>query len=97
MRARVEILPKGPEWKCKLMKTVYPTKHAIRLFYRDPLDCIQSLFESPLIKDHIRFAPLRIFKTAEKLVRVYNEWLTGDVAWRMQVRFSHSMQQIYWF
>lgn len=71
------------------MKTAYPTKHVIRLFYRDPLDCIQSLLESPLVKDHIHFTPLRIFKTAEKLVRVYNEWLTGDVAWRMQVRFGN--------
>lgn len=55
------------------------------MFYRDPLECIQSLLESPLVKDHIRFTPLRLFETAEKLVRVYNDWLTGDTAWRIQV------------
>lgn len=85
LRARVEILPKSPEWKCKRIITVYPTKSPIHLFYRDPLECIQSLLESPLVKDYIHFTPLRIFKTAEKLVRIYNEWLTGDAAWEMQV------------
>ena len=29
--------------------------------------------------------PLRVFKTAEKLMRIYSEWRTGDVAWKMQV------------
>lgn len=67
------------------METAYPTKHPVRLFYRDPIECIQSLLHSPLVKDYIHFTPLRIFETAEKLVRVYNNWLTGDAAWRIQV------------
>jgi hypothetical protein len=41
----------------------------------------------PLIKDSISFAPLKVFKTAEKIVRVYSEWRTGNAAWEMQVRY----------
>ena len=40
---------------------------------------------NPLLKDALHFEPLRVFKTAERLTRIYNEWRTGDVAWKMQV------------
>lgn len=40
-----------------MWETQYLTKNIVRLFYRDPLECIQSLLESPLIQDHIVFAP----------------------------------------
>jgi len=33
----------------------------------------------------MQYSPFRVFKTAEKLVRVYGEWMSGDVAWEMQV------------
>ena len=80
------MLPAGPTWKCTPWTTTYPTKVPLKLFHRDPLDCIQSLLYSPLAKDSIHLTPLRVFKTAEKLMRVYGQWMTGDVAWDMQVR-----------
>lgn len=80
------MLPKGPKWKCKPWKTVYPTKNPVKLFYRDSVECVKSLLQSPLMKDYLQFSPLRVFETAEKLVRIYGDWLTGDVAWNMQVR-----------
>ena len=79
------MLASSPCWKYKVWETRYPTKNVVRLFYRDPLECIQSLLESPLIQDHIQFTPFQLFKTAEKAVRVYMEWLSGKVAWSMQV------------
>ncbi|KAF9455364.1 hypothetical protein BDZ94DRAFT_1316309 [Collybia nuda] len=84
LRGRAEMLPKGPEWLCKPWKTNVPTKTSTQLFYRDPLECIQSLLHHPLLKDHMHFTPLRVFETAAKTMRVYNEWMTGDVAWQMQ-------------
>lgn len=86
LRGRVEMLPKGPEWLCKPWMTNVPTKTPIQLFYRDPLECIQSLLHHPLLKDHMHFTPMRVFETAAKTMRVYSEWMTGDVAWQMQVR-----------
>ena len=40
---------------------------------------------NPLLKEALQFEPLRVFKTAEKLMHIYREWRTGDVAWKMQV------------
>jgi hypothetical protein len=37
------------------------------------------------MKDHLQFSPLRIFDSAAGAMRIYGEWLTGDVAWSMQV------------
>lgn len=66
---------------------MHPTKTPTNLYYRNPLECIESLFRSPLLKDHIKLSPFRLFETSEKLVRVYTEWLSGDAAWFMQVCF----------
>lgn len=85
LRNRAEMLPTGPPWICKPIETVYPTKNKIYLYYRDPIQCLQSLMHNPLLKDHIDFTPRRLYENAEKLVRVYTEWLSGDAAWSMQV------------
>jgi hypothetical protein len=79
------MLPKGPEWRWKRWTSPYPTKKKLDLFYRDPLACIQSILSNPLMKDHLQFLPLRIFDSATRAMRIYSEWLTGDVAWSMQV------------
>jgi hypothetical protein len=85
LRGRVEMLPRGPQWKCKLWPTSHPTKRPVNLYFRDAIECLNSLFGSPLFADHMQYSPFRVFKTAEKLVRVYEEWMSGDAAWDMQV------------
>jgi hypothetical protein len=82
------MLPAGPLWRCEPWKTAHPTKGAVKLFYRDPLKCIESLLNSPLVADDIELAPYRIFKTVEKSIREYGEWMSGNVAWEMQVCVS---------
>ena len=52
------MLPAGPLWKCTLRKTVYPTKHPINLFYRDAIECVQSLMNNLLLKEALQFEPL---------------------------------------
>jgi len=79
------MLPAGPLWKCKPWAANHPTKSPLQLFYRDPIECIESLLNSPLSADDIEFTPYKLYKTAEKSIRVYSEWLSGDVAWTMQV------------
>jgi hypothetical protein len=80
------MLPAGPTWSCKPLKSLYSTKKPLQVFYRDSLECVRSIVHNPLVKDHLHFEPLRLFKTAEKLMRVYTEWRTGNAAWEMQVR-----------
>jgi hypothetical protein len=60
------------------------------LFFRDALDCVEYLFGNPLFAGHMDFCPTRLYRDAERTIRVYSEWMTGDVAWNMQVRFLTS-------
>ncbi|KAG2123729.1 hypothetical protein DEU56DRAFT_701519, partial [Suillus clintonianus] len=87
LRSRAEMLPNGPNWKCQVVPSVYPTKHPIRLFWRDPIECLESLFSNPLFHDKLDFIPRHVYKTAAHLLQVYSEWLTGDAAWEMQTQF----------
>ncbi|KAF5321441.1 hypothetical protein D9619_000085 [Psilocybe cf. subviscida] len=80
----IESLPKTPSWRAKPWPTAVPTKSPITLYYRDPLECLQALLHSPLVKDHIQFKPFQLFQSAAGAMRVYTEWLSGETAWRMQ-------------
>ncbi|KAH9170179.1 hypothetical protein EDB89DRAFT_2072170 [Lactarius sanguifluus] len=59
-------------------------KKDVALFYHDPLECIQSILSNPLVNDYIRFTPFRMYESAVSAMRIYTEWLSGDVAWSMQ-------------
>jgi len=85
LRDWVEELPSGPHWKSITMKTAVPTKSPIVIYYRNPVECLQSLLRNPLFKDHISFCPYCLYKSAAKTTRTYTEWLSGDAAWNMQV------------
>lgn len=94
LRGRAELLPSGPAWKVTEWPT--PTDHPVKnppmnLFYHDALECMQTIIGSPLVKDHIHFEPLRLFNVSTQVMRVYTEWLTGDVAWNMQVKLPQCM------
>ena len=81
------MLPSRPPWLCKELQTKYPTKNKIYLYYHDPIECLRSFLRSLLLKDHLDFTPRHLFESAENLVCVYTEWLSGDAAWSMQVCF----------
>jgi hypothetical protein len=85
LRGRAEILPPSPIWLCRQLQSTWPTKKPLCLYYRDSLECVKSIVYNPLLQDSLHFTPLRIFETAEKLMRVYSEWRTGAAAWEMQV------------
>ena len=82
---RAETLPSGPWWLCETLPTEYPTKQPPRVFYRNPIECLQSLLSHPLFESHILFVPRRVWTCAAKICHVYDEWLSGDRAWSMQV------------
>jgi hypothetical protein len=92
LRARVELLPKGPQWKCETITYEgYPTKTPIILYYRDPLECLEFLLKNPLLKKHLDLIPKRKFQNGR---RVWSEWITGDGAWEMQVPFFIPRQEL---
>ena len=61
------------------------TKDPIALYYRDGLECFKFLFGNPLYRDHMEYIPRREFTTDEQSERLYNEMMTGDLAWNLQV------------
>lgn len=85
LRGLAELLPSVPKWQYRIISTTHPTKQPLHFYWRDPLDCIESLFSHPLFANEIDVTPQRVYETAERTVRIYSEWLTGDAAWSMQV------------
>ncbi|KAI6042111.1 hypothetical protein EDC04DRAFT_2564605 [Pisolithus marmoratus] len=85
LRTRAETLPPGPQWLCETLVTEYPTKEPPHLFYCNPLECLQVLLSHPLLKSHISFIPQKIWTCTARVCCIYDEWLSGDHAWNMQV------------
>ncbi|KAG0707629.1 hypothetical protein DFH29DRAFT_979895 [Suillus ampliporus] len=84
LRGRAEMLPSGPPWLSQVIPTAHPTKLPVILYWRDPLDCIASILNHPFFHDQIDFTPRRVYATAQRLCRMYSEWMTADDAWNMQ-------------
>jgi len=79
------MLPSGPAWKCVPVDAVYPTKNKPLLYFRDSVECVQSIMRSPLILDNMDLGPFALFEMAEKIMWIYTEWLSGNAAKVMQV------------
>ena len=81
------LLPPVPPWKYVQIPTdpLYPAKAPFYLHYRDAVEVLEHMLKSPLVRDYLHFEPLRIFKTADKTMRVYESWLSSNRAWDMQV------------
>jgi hypothetical protein len=56
-------------------------EHLIQLFWRDPIEHLESLFSNLLFNDKLDFVPCRVYTTAAHVLHVYLEWLMGDYAW----------------
>jgi hypothetical protein len=80
------MLPGGPRWKSQVIRTSHSTKTPVILYWRDPLECIASIFNHPLFHNRLDLTPRKVYSTSQKLSRVYTEWMTGQHAWDMQVR-----------
>ncbi|KAG0695794.1 hypothetical protein DFH29DRAFT_879790 [Suillus ampliporus] len=87
LHSHAEMLPSRPSWKCQIIPSIHLTKLPIRLFWRDPVECLESLFSNPLFHDKLNFIFHHVYKMAARLLRVYSEWLTGDSAWDMQSQY----------
>ncbi|KIK21685.1 hypothetical protein PISMIDRAFT_12174 [Pisolithus microcarpus 441] len=71
LRRRIEDLPKGPCWK---------------LYWRDSLKCIEALFNHPFYTGKMDYSPFRVFTAAERVMRVYSEWMSSNRAWDLQTK-----------
>jgi Plavaka transposase len=71
------------------ISTSHPTKRHVFLYWRDSLELLEYLLNNPNFANAIELVPYRLYKTANRLYRVYTEWMSGNDAWEMQVtKFS---------
>ena len=98
LRTRIELLPSPPRWKADEIEVEgRDTKDPLIFYYRDGLDCFKFLLANPLFIDYMDVSPRREYTDEKKSERLYNEIMTGDLAWTLQVRGleshdQHSMQ-----
>ena len=86
-KTRIELLPSPPRWKADEIKIEGgDTKDPLTLYYRDGLDCFKFLLANPLFADYMDYAPRREYADENQSERLYNEMMTGDLAWTLQVR-----------
>ena len=86
MRSRTGLLPTTVPWKQIEVKVCGGiTSEPLILYFRDALECFKYLFGNPLFSDYMDFVPRREYADREKNERLYNEIMTGDRAWMLQV------------
>jgi len=69
--SRAEILPSGPCWNARVIATTHPTRSPVTLYYRDLLDCVESLFNHPLFAGKMDYSPYRLYTTAERIEGIH--------------------------
>ncbi|KAG2750887.1 hypothetical protein P692DRAFT_201710227 [Suillus brevipes Sb2] len=84
LRGRAELLPAPPQWKYQKITTKFPTTKTLQIFYRDAIKCLQSLLSHPLLAASFDFIPCKVYESAERAVRVYHGFMTGDHTWNLQ-------------
>ncbi|KAG2344282.1 hypothetical protein BDR05DRAFT_860035, partial [Suillus weaverae] len=81
---RAELLPAPPQWKYQKITPEFPMTKTLQIFYRDTIECLQSLLSHPLLAASFDFIPCKVYESAERAVRVYHGFMTGDHAWNLQ-------------
>ena len=70
---KVDKLPIGPEWKCKIIEITghrldddgNPMNEQVELWYRDPIECVKELLGNPAFDGFISYVPERVFMDGE--------------------------------
>ena len=86
MRGRTGLLPATVPWKqVQVQVRGGVTVEPMTLYFRDALECFKCLFGNPLFSDYMDFIPRREYADEERTERLYNEIMTGDRVWTLQV------------
>ncbi|KIM55110.1 hypothetical protein SCLCIDRAFT_30621 [Scleroderma citrinum Foug A] len=89
LRGWAELLPSGPHWQSMVIPTSFPTKSLVVLYWHDPLECIATILNNPLLHGLVDFVPYKEYSLPTMCQR-YSEWITGDDAWNIQSQLPKS-------
>ncbi|KAG6827066.1 hypothetical protein H0H92_013335 [Tricholoma furcatifolium] len=91
---KIDALPtQSPEWICEVVSAqgnrtnedgelLPPEK--MELWYRNTIDVIKELLGNPALREHLRYAPERVYLDKERKNRMYDEMWSGDWWWETQ-------------
>lgn len=90
---KIDALPRGPKWECEILTVLGDEKdekdefiqEELELWRRNPVECIEELIGKVTLRDKLRYAPYKVYKTSEGKNRIYDESWTGDFWWEIQV------------
>ncbi|KAJ7495193.1 hypothetical protein FB451DRAFT_1019803 [Mycena latifolia] len=93
---KIDALPTGPDWTCELVTVAGDrldendemTSEELELWMRDPVKCIKELMSNPAFKDHMAYAPERVYGNSEGTEdsRIFDEMWTANWWWKIQVQ-----------
>lgn len=89
----IDALPAGPNWICKEMTIEGDVKdgqgqaltETLEVWYRDPVKCAQELISNPMFRNHLAYAPERVYRDPQGTERQIDEMYTADWWWETQV------------
>ncbi|KAJ7131790.1 hypothetical protein C8R43DRAFT_895475 [Mycena crocata] len=91
---KIDQLPTGPDWTCKIVTAAGNRldengelmKEELELWMRDPVECIKELMSNPAFRDHMAYAPERVYGTKEgrEDSRIFDEMWTAEWWWELQ-------------
>ncbi len=58
----------------------------MEFLYRDGLEVFEFLYGNPVFADHQKNVPEKVWADYDREVRMFEGPMTGDFAWRVQVR-----------
>ncbi|CCA74944.1 related to Zn-finger domain-containing protein-Laccaria bicolor [Serendipita indica DSM 11827] len=94
LRDRIEMLPSlGPRWQAiDILPGFGRPKQPATLFFRDPVEAIQSLLVHPELTEHLEYAPRREWTSGNRddESRIYSEMFTGRWIWDQQAALANS-------
>ncbi|KAJ7092928.1 Zn-finger domain-containing protein [Mycena belliarum] len=91
---KIDALPTGPDWTCEIVTAAGDQVdengelmvEELELWMRDPVECIKELMSNPAFKDHMAYAPERVYGNAEGTEdsRIFDEMWTANWWWKIQ-------------
>ncbi len=76
-----------PKWKVCDVKLAETPNATYPLFYHCPIECAKFLLGNPSFKEHLNYAPDKIFQMNETCI--YHEISSGNIWNELQVSITH--------
>ena len=95
---KIDSLPQGAPWSCHSVTVTGDKKTAdgvdmseeLELWFRNPVECVRELIGNPVFRDHMVYAPEKLYEDESEDSQVWNEMNTGEWWWKTQVSSSFS-------